>query len=76
MFLRFLLGFFGSPCLATGGASMGDMVGALVLPLWPSAANSAIVFIPIPPVFVRFVGFYRFCSSSTWSLIIRVLCTC
>lgn len=26
LFLRFLLGFFGSPCLATGGASMGDLV--------------------------------------------------
>ena len=24
--LRFLQGFLGSPCLATGGASMGDMV--------------------------------------------------
>ena len=26
MALRFLQGFFGSPCLATGGASLGDMV--------------------------------------------------
>ena len=25
LFLRFLQGFFGSPCLATGGASMQDM---------------------------------------------------
>lgn len=25
--LRFLTGFFGSPCLANGGASIGDMVG-------------------------------------------------
>jgi DHA1 family multidrug resistance protein-like MFS transporter len=25
--LRFLQGFFGSPCLASGGASMADMVG-------------------------------------------------
>jgi hypothetical protein len=25
--LRFLTGFFGSPCLANGGASVGDMVG-------------------------------------------------
>jgi len=24
--LRFLTGFMGSPCLATGGATMGDMV--------------------------------------------------
>ncbi|CAI7588385.1 unnamed protein product [Penicillium bialowiezense] len=27
MVLRFLQGFFGSPCLASGGASMADMVG-------------------------------------------------
>ena len=26
LFLRFLQGFFGSPCLANGGASMQDMV--------------------------------------------------
>jgi len=26
MFFRFLQGFFGSPCLANGGASMQDMV--------------------------------------------------
>jgi MFS transporter, DHA1 family, multidrug resistance protein len=30
--LRFLTGFMGSPCLATGGASMGDMYGLLKLP--------------------------------------------
>jgi DHA1 family multidrug resistance protein-like MFS transporter len=27
LILRFLTGFFGSPCLANGGASVGDMVG-------------------------------------------------
>ena len=30
--LRFLQGYFGSPCLATGGASMGDMYSLLALP--------------------------------------------
>jgi len=30
--LRFLLGFFGSPCLATGGASLGDLYSLLKLP--------------------------------------------
>lgn len=30
--LRFLQGFFGSPCLATGGASIGDIYGLLKLP--------------------------------------------
>jgi MFS transporter, DHA1 family, multidrug resistance protein len=30
--MRFLTGFMGSPCLATGGASMGDLYGLLKLP--------------------------------------------
>ena len=30
--LRFLQGFFGSPCLATGGASLGDMYSLVKLP--------------------------------------------
>jgi DHA1 family multidrug resistance protein-like MFS transporter len=30
--LRFLQGFFGSPCLATGGASIGDVCSLLKLP--------------------------------------------
>lgn len=30
--LRFLLGFFGSPCLATGGASLQDMFSLIKLP--------------------------------------------
>ncbi|KAK9366752.1 major facilitator superfamily domain-containing protein, partial [Lipomyces kononenkoae] len=40
--LRFLLGFFGSPCLANGGASMQDIYSLLKLPYalisWVSAA--------------------------------------
>ena len=40
--LRFLQGFFGSPCLANGGASMQDMYSLLHLPyavaIWVSAA--------------------------------------
>jgi DHA1 family multidrug resistance protein-like MFS transporter len=27
--LRFLTGFFGSPCLCNGGASVGDLVGSI-----------------------------------------------
>jgi DHA1 family multidrug resistance protein-like MFS transporter len=30
--LRFLLGFFGSPCLATGGASLGDIFSLFSVP--------------------------------------------
>lgn len=40
--LRFLQGFFGSPCLASGGASIGDMYSLISLPYammaWVSAA--------------------------------------
>ena len=40
--LRFLQGFFGSPCLANGGATMQDMYSMLYLPyaltVWVSAA--------------------------------------
>ena len=43
--LRFLTGFMGSPCLATGGASMGDLYGLIKLPYamtaWVAAAFSA-----------------------------------
>jgi DHA1 family multidrug resistance protein-like MFS transporter len=42
MVLRFLTGFFGSPCLASGGASIGDMYSLLSLPYammaWVAAA--------------------------------------
>lgn len=42
MVLRFLTGFFGSPCLASGGASLGDMYSLLSLPYammaWVAAA--------------------------------------
>jgi MFS transporter, DHA1 family, multidrug resistance protein len=40
--LRFLQGFFGSPCLANGAASLGDIYSMLILPFamiaWVSAA--------------------------------------
>ena len=43
LILRFLLGFFGSPCLATGGASYGDFYGARAMPyviaLWGGGAT-------------------------------------
>ncbi|CAK7266411.1 hypothetical protein SEPCBS119000_002015 [Sporothrix epigloea] len=43
--LRFLQGFFGSPCLASGAASLGDMFSLLHLPFalagWVSAGFSA-----------------------------------
>ncbi|TVY12934.1 Caffeine resistance protein 5 [Lachnellula arida] len=43
--LRFLLGFFGSPCLATGGASYGDFYGPVAMPyviaMWGGGATLA-----------------------------------
>jgi len=35
--LRFLTGFFGSPCLANGGASVGDLVGSISADFRPFA---------------------------------------
>ncbi|GME46022.1 Benomyl methotrexate resistance protein [Neofusicoccum parvum] len=49
--LRFLLGFFGSPCLATGGASLGDLYSIIKLPyvlsLWALAATCGPALGPI-----------------------------
>ncbi|BCS23666.1 MFS transporter [Aspergillus puulaauensis] len=42
MVLRFLQGFFGSPCLASGGASLGDIYSFMAMPFaltaWVAAA--------------------------------------
>lgn len=57
MVLRFLQGFFGSPCLASGGASLGDMYSLMALPYammaWVSAAycGRKSPFIPPFPLF-------------------------
>jgi DHA1 family multidrug resistance protein-like MFS transporter len=49
--LRFLLGFFGSPCLATGGASLQDMYSFLYMPfavcMWALAATCGPALGPI-----------------------------
>lgn len=51
MVLRFLQGFFGSPCLATGGASLQDMYSLIKLPyilcLWALAATCGPAMGPI-----------------------------
>ena len=50
MVLRFLQGFFGSPCLASGGASLGDMYSLMAVPFamvaWVSAAYCGRTFAP------------------------------
>ncbi|GFG20186.1 caffeine resistance protein 5 [Aspergillus udagawae] len=49
--LRFLQGFFGSPCLATGGATMQDLYSHLYLPfalsVWVTAAYCGPAFGPL-----------------------------
>lgn len=49
--LRYLQGFFGSPCLATGGASLGDMYSLVKLPyalcLWALFATGGPALGPI-----------------------------
>jgi MFS transporter, DHA1 family, multidrug resistance protein len=51
LILRFLQGFFGSPCLATAGASMADLYSELYLPypvgVWVTFAFIAPAFGPI-----------------------------
>lgn len=52
MVLRFLQGFFGSPCLASGGASLGDMYSLINLPYammaWVSSAYCGRKFSRLP----------------------------
>ncbi|TGJ85091.1 hypothetical protein E0Z10_g3704 [Xylaria hypoxylon] len=55
MVLRFLQGFFGSPCLANGGASLGDLYNDLHLPYaliaWVSAGYSGPALGPLLSAF-------------------------
>jgi MFS transporter, DHA1 family, multidrug resistance protein len=64
--LRFLQGFFGSPCLATGGASMGDMFSLIKLPyvltMWALAATCGPALGPI------ISGFSVSAENWRWSL--------
>ncbi|KAL6245845.1 hypothetical protein RBB50_006998 [Rhinocladiella similis] len=64
--LRFLTGFMGSPCLATGGATMGDMYGLLKLPYaltaWVAAAFCA------PATGPLLSGFSVVAESWRWAL--------
>ena len=64
--LRFLQGFFGSPCLATGGATMQDMYSLLYLPyaitIWASAAYCGPALGPL------LSGFAVMAKGWRWSL--------
>jgi MFS transporter, DHA1 family, multidrug resistance protein len=64
--LRFLLGFFGSPALATGGASLQDMYSLIKLPyvlcLWALAATGGPALGPV------ISGFSVTAENWRWSL--------
>ena len=66
MALRFFQGFFGSPCLATGGASMGDVYPPLQVPYlmtaWVAAATVG------PSLGPLISGFSVSAESWHWSL--------
>jgi DHA1 family multidrug resistance protein-like MFS transporter len=70
-FLRFLQGFFGSPCLATGGASIADIYSTDVLP--HAMATWVLCVFCAPPIGVLVAGFaipvlgWRF---SMWEILI------
>lgn len=67
---RFLTGFFGSPCLASGGASLGDMYSLMSLPYammaWVSAAYCGPALGPL------LSGFAVPAESWRWSLYISI----
>ncbi|KAL5332561.1 benomyl/methotrexate resistance protein [Aspergillus crustosus] len=55
MVLRFLTGFFGSPCLATGGATFGDMYPLLRVPYFIIMWGSSTVLGPaLAPLIANF----------------------
>ena len=64
--LRFLQGFFGSPCLATGGATMGDLYSLVKLPyilsIWALAATGGPSLGPV------IAGFSVAAKNWRWSL--------
>ncbi|KAL9007487.1 MAG: hypothetical protein Q9173_007257 [Seirophora scorigena] len=68
--LRFLQGFLGSPCLATGGATMQDMYTFLELPyaftVWVSAAYSGPAIGPLLSGFAVPVKGWRW---SLWEIV-------
>ena len=70
MVLRFLTGFFGSPCLATGGGSLADMFSLLKLPYVLSAwAFSATAGPALGPLLSGFSVVVKGWRWSMWELL-------
>lgn len=74
MVLRLLQGFFGSPCLASGGASMTDMVRATMpfsvrgcIPLLELTIYRTIVFGYLPTARIDQLGCCCVRWTSSWS---------
>ncbi|KAJ9645404.1 hypothetical protein H2204_000983 [Knufia peltigerae] len=68
--LRFLQGFLSSPCLANGGASVGDMYNLLLLPLYLSAWTAACFWGPaLGPVIAGFAVSAKGWRWSLWELV-------
>ncbi|KAH7109105.1 multidrug transporter [Dendryphion nanum] len=68
--LRFLLGFFGSPCLANGGASLGDMYSLLYLPYSIAAWVSAMFAAPaLGPLLSGFAVYAKNWRWSQWEVL-------
>lgn len=63
--LRFLLGLFGSPCLANGGASVGVCASASSQSAQCLRGNAGYVFPLISSLSPSGVGFRRVCCTST-----------
>lgn len=71
MVLRFLLGFMGSPCLATAGASLGDIWGpnmfCYAIALWAATTSMGPTLGPVISSFAVRGGGWRW---SSWELLI------
>ncbi|OAL50994.1 MFS general substrate transporter [Pyrenochaeta sp. DS3sAY3a] len=69
--LRFLLGFFGSPCLANGGATLGDMYSVLYLPyslaLWIGSCFAAPA---LGPLFSAYTVYAKSWRWSQWEILL------
>jgi MFS transporter, DHA1 family, multidrug resistance protein len=70
MVLRFLLGLFGSPCLATGGASFGDIYAPTKMPyvlaFWAGSATLGPALGPVVSGFAVSAESWRW---SSWELL-------
>jgi MFS family permease len=70
--LRFLLGFFGSPALANGGATIGDLVCYSALEVMLVALIVSTVCLDLHPVWTLLVGLFGMGWTSIWTCKLRL----